>query len=483
MSAELTRRDLVKSAIACTAFCVGCSQRQPIFMQPQTTAEGATPKVAGLISPGCRGTKVRVGRIYAGKPSAHWPTPTLDLAEEVKQYELHCASMKELADVEFVGNSLVTSVEEAAQARAAMADVDGILIIHLSMGITPIVREVLAANKPTVLFAAPYSGHEWTGFGATVKKQELFDCMLTSDKTKLAAAVRPFRAIHHLREAKIVNVTARPWPAEWREAVSRKFGTQFVTVDRERMLKAYESISEADAETEARWWLSHARAVVEPSTDEVVRSCRLALAFEKILDEENATVITTDCYGSMYHQLPAFPCVGNVRLNNMGLGGICESDFRSAMTHIILQGLTGRPGFISDPTMDESRDAIILAHCLGSMKMDGPDGEIAPFKLRSIMERQEGCVPQVFMRVGTPVTQAILVGTDQMPFFTGTIIETPDTERGCRTKITVKVDGNARQLWQNWTPGLHRVTCYGNVREDLTRFCRFTGIKMTDEAA
>jgi len=117
------------------------------------------------------------------------------------------------------------------------------------------------------------------------------------------------------------------------------------------------------------------------------------------------------------------------------------------------------------------------------MKMDGPDGEIAPFKLRSIMERQEGCVPQVFMRVGTPVTQAILVGTDQMPFFTGTIIETPDTERGCRTKITVKVDGNARQLWQNWTPGLHRVTCYGNVREDLTRFCRFTGIKMIDEAA
>ena len=56
----------------------------------------------------------------------------------------------------------------------------------------------------------------------------------------------------------------------------------------------------------------------------------------------------------------------------MGLGGICESDLRSAMTHIILQGLTGRPGFVSDPTVDESTDSIILAHCMGTRKMDGP---------------------------------------------------------------------------------------------------------------
>ncbi len=122
--------------------------------------------------------------------------------------------------------------------------------------------------------------------------------------------------------------------------------------------------------------------------------------------EEQATALTVDCYGTMYRKLPAFPCVGFVRLNDLGLAGICESDLTSAMTFLILQGLSGRPGFISDPTMDESRRSIILAHCLGTRKMDGPDGKAAPYRLRTIMERQEGVVPQVRMRVGQKVTQA-----------------------------------------------------------------------------
>jgi hypothetical protein len=56
-------------------------------------------------------------------------------------------------------------------------------------------------------------------------------------------------------------------------------------------------------------------------------------------------------------------------------------------------------------------------------------------------------------------------------------------DRGCRTKITVKVDGSIERLWKNWSHGLHRVTCYGNLAKDLQRFCRFAKIKLVDEAA
>ena len=169
----------------------------------------------------------------------------------------------------------------------------------------------------------------------------------------------------------------------------------------------------------------------------------------------------------------------------MGLGGICESDLQSAMTHIIFQGLVGRPGFISDPTVDESNNSIILAHCMGTAKMDGPDGPAAPYKLRTVMERQQGVVPQVQMRIGQKVTQARLLGTDFMPYFTGEIIDTPvslEHDRGCRTKITVKVDGDVTKLWQNWSDGLHRQTCYGDITKELGSFCRFKDIKMVNEA-
>jgi hypothetical protein len=459
--------------------CAACWHAGSAFaLQP-------SPPVTTLISPGCRRSKVKVAKLYLGVPNAHWPTPKMDIHAEMNRYEAAFAQMgREFADVDFFVNKLATKKEDLSDIQGRLPEADGILLIHLSMGVTGTVRELLAAKKPTVLFAAPYSGHEWSGFGALRNEAggENLECMLTSDLRQLAVAVRPFRAVHHLREAKILNLTTRPLPSDFTQAVARKFGTEIKAIDLPRMLAAYESIDPKVAEAETRRWIRGATKVVEPPRSEVFNSCRLALAFEKILAEENATTLTVDCYGSMYRKLPAFPCVGFVRLNDLGLAGICESDLASAMTFILLQGLSGRPGFISDPTVDESKQAIILAHCLGSTRMDGPDGPQQSYKLRTIMERQEGCVPQVRMRVGQKVTQAWLIGPDKLQYFTGAIIESPDIDRGCRTKMTVKVDGDIEKLWQNWSHGLHRVTCYGDVIPDLKRFCRFKGIQLVNEA-
>jgi L-fucose isomerase-like protein len=416
-----------------------------------------------------------------------WPKPKLDFRNEIRFYESQFAKLgDELSDVEFVIDQLVSSAEQVRPLKGRLQDVDGILAIHFNIGIRPILDEILSVGKPTVVFAAPYSGHGWTGFGA-LQKQELgakLECMLTSDYRQLAAAIRPFRAIHHLREATILNLTTRSFD-KYANDVKEKFGTTIKQINRERVLDAYNAVSQSDAKAETERWIEEAGELVEPSPAGVFKSCKLALAFENLLNEENATVLTIDCYGTMWDKtikLPAYPCLGFTRLNNMGLGGICESDLQCAMTHIIFQGLAGRPGFISDPTVDESENSIILAHCLGTTKMDGPDKPADPYKLRTVMERREGVVPQVFMQIGRKVTQAKLVGTDLLPYFTGEIIDAPDIERGCRTKITVKVDGDVEKLWKNWSSGLHRQTCYGDVTKELRSFCRYKDITMVNEA-
>ena len=475
----LDRRSFLRQTLALTGGCACCLHAGNLFALP--TSSGLTT----LISPGCRRSKVKIAKVYLGLPKAHWPTPQMDIVAERNRYEAEFARMgKEFADVDFVVNQLVTKKEDLAGLPDKLQAADGVLVIHLSIGVGTLLQEILAMRKPTMVFAAPYSGHEWAGFGALRNQPggDNLECLLTSDLKQLAVAVRPFRAMHHLREAKLLNLTTRALPSEFTKAVAAKFGTEIQTIDLPRMMVAYESVDAKAAEDEARRWMRGATKIVEPSREEILRSSRLALAFEKVLAEENATALTVDCYGSMYRKLPAFPCVGFVRLNDMGLAGICESDLTSGMTFLLLQGLSGRPGFISDPTVDESKGAIILAHCLGSTRMDGPAGPRAPYKLRTIMERQEGCVPQVTMRVGQKVTQAQLVGAGKLLFFTGDIIESPDTERGCRTKMTVKVDGDIARLWQNWSRGLHRVTCYGDVVPDLKRFCRFKGIELVNEA-
>jgi len=432
-----------------------------------------------------------------GRPeNPYWPKPELDLKKEIRFYESEFAKLKdELSDVEFVVDELVASPEQVAVLKHRLKDVDGVLVIHLTMGTGGILKEILKLQKPTTVFAVPYSGHQWTAFGA-LRKQELgakLECILTGDYKQLAVAIRPFRAIHHLREAKILNLTSRSsrQPTEYVNNIRNKFGTEIKQIELKRVLDACEAVSDSQAKAESDRWVREAVKVIEPSEEEIFKSCKLALAFEKLLDEENATVMTADCYGSMFKPLCqsyAYPCIGFIRLNNMGLGGICESDLRSAMTHIIFQGLVGRPGFVSDPTIDESGNSAILAHCMGTTKMDGPDGPAAPYKLRSIMERREGAVPQVRMRIGQKVTQAKLVrsdGMDLLLYFTGEIIDTPvgiEADRGCRTKITVKVDGDAEKLWKNWSHGLHRVTCYGDITKELEHFCRFKEVEIVNEA-
>jgi hypothetical protein len=471
----IRRREFLQATVGGTLVCLHGSR---------VLAFGGEREASRLVSAGCRRSKVKVARIYMGVPRAHYPNPAIDLGAEMARYQAEFAKLKEeLSDVDFVVDELVGSAEQVKSLKDRLEGVDGILAIHLTLWTMPVMKELLALGIPTMIFAVPYSGHEWYDLSAIRRDKlgERLECLLTKDYKQLAVAIRPFRAIHHLREAKVLNL-ATASPAEYHAEVKAKFGTEIKLVTRERVLDLYNSVSDPDVRAEAGRWTKNAVAIVEPSAEEILKSSRLALAFQKLLDEEDGTVLTADCYGSMYHQLPAYPCIGFTRLNDLGFGGICQSDLPCAMVHILFQGLCGRPGFVCNPTFDFATNSATLIHCLGSTRMDGPDQPAAPYKLRSIMEREEGAVPQVRMRIGERVTTGILAGTSAMRHFTGQIVDTPDTDRGCRTKITVKLDGDAEKLWQNWTAGIHRVSCYGDLAKELAYFCRFKGITLINEA-
>ena len=478
MQPNINRRELLKLAAAGGAAYLAGNN---------ILAFGTRPEKSKLISPGCRRSKVKVAKIYVGVPQSLYPKPDLDLEKEVRFYESEFAKMKdELADVEFVVDQLISSADQLEGFKNVLKEVDGVLAVHLTLSTMPIIKEILGLGRPTIVFSAPYSGHEWHRLAAIYKQEQgqNLECLLTKDYKQLAAAIRPFRAIHHLREAKILDLTTKSFD-EYAEEVRNAFGTEIKQVELQRVLDIYNAISDSEAEAEANLWIKGAVEVVEPSRKEIIKSCKLALAFEKLLDEEDATVMTADCYGSMYRPLCrsyAYPCIGFTRLNNMGLGGICQSDLPCAMTHILFQGLSGRPGFVNNPGFDFSTNSAVLIHCMGTPKMDGPAGPAAGYKLRSVMERREGAVPQVRMRIGQKVTQAVLVGTSTLLYFTGEIVDTPETDRGCRTQIMVKVDGDAERLWKKWSNGIHRVTCYGDITRELQHFCRFKQINMLNEA-
>ena len=120
---DINRREFLQLTAAGSALCLvalGC-QGQIV------SSERKYPK---LVSPGCRGTKVKVARIYMGKPdNPYWPKPRLDVRKEIRFYESEFAKLQgELRDVAFVVDELVTCPAEIGQLQSRLKKADGILV-------------------------------------------------------------------------------------------------------------------------------------------------------------------------------------------------------------------------------------------------------------------------------------------------------------------------------------------------------------------
>ncbi|HPA47936.1 MAG TPA: hypothetical protein PK395_19380, partial [bacterium] len=333
---------------------------------------------------------------------------------------------------------------------------------------------------PTFLFSQPYSGHDWSTIADMQKQGIRIDVMATSDFNDLAPGLRTFRTVRQLRDSKILW-TGDLSHHEFAQQVPQKYGTQIIPISGDQMMAAYEAADKAQAAALAREMISQAKKVVEPSKEEIEKSTRFYLAMQNMLREAGAQAIAINCLGMFREgKLPAYPCLGFARLNDDGLVGVCEGDLPSTLTMLTFAYLVERPGFISDPVIDTSKDAVIHAHCVAPTKMGGPDSKPCAYAIRSHMEDDKGAAMQVFMDIGQKITMARYLDADAMMISTGEIVDVPESDRGCRTKITTKV-ADARKMLYQYTGGLHRVIFYGDHVQDIYRLSHFLNFKVIEE--
>jgi L-fucose isomerase-like protein len=180
--------------------------------------------------------------------------------------------------------------------------------------------------------------------------------------------------------------------------------------------------------------------------------------------------------------MSAYPCLGFWQLNNDGQVGACEADVRSTLTMVIMSLLTGRPGYISDPVVDTSKNRVIYAHCVAPTKVYGPGGPTNPYHIRSHSEDRKGASIRSLMPLDEitttlefcPVKKEVLVHR-------GYTVENVDEDKACRTKLAVEV-ADARKMLEEWDRwGWHRVTFYGDLKTKIEHLSAMLGIKMTDE--
>jgi hypothetical protein len=193
--------------------------------------------------------------------------------------------------------------------------------------------------------------------------------------------------------------------------------------------------------------------------------------------------ITMDCLGMFYAgKISAYPCLGFFQLNNEGKVGACEADLRSTITMLAMAHLVGRPGYISDPVIDTSKNQIIYAHCVSTNKVFGPNGKPNPYHIRNHSEDRKGAAVRSLMPLGEIVTTMLISPTRQeIVYHQARTVANVEEDKACRTKLAAEVKNIDKLLgeWDRW--GWHRVTFYGDHKKTISDFAALNGIAIIEE--
>ena len=382
--------------------------------------------------------------------------------------------------VQFTGGEVLRVGDNVSAWAAQMGDADAVLVIDLTSGLSPLMAELRKVETPMLLFARPYSGWAYTDFATWRTAGKRVELTSSSDMGDLDYYMPLFRALRQLRKSKVLVVAQGEGDAGG-GAYTRQFGTTIARMPYSELKAAYAAVDAAAATREADAFVRGALRVVEPSPGEIQDSMRFYLAVKNVLRREKANAITIDCLGGFKRgDLLAYPCVTWSKLNDEGLYGVCEADVAATMTQLLGTALSGKPGFVSDPVFDVSRNEIIHAHCVSATCMEGVNGARSPYIIRSHMEDNKGVSLQVLVPASGKVTVAKFSGPQKMLISTGEVCGNVEDRRGCRTKFRTRV-ADARKMLENYSAGLHRVVFWGDHTEAMARLGRLAGFQTVNE--
>ncbi len=345
-------------------------------------------------------------------------------------------------------------------------------------------QDIVASAKQFALLKQGKSAAEVAAaFRATRRKRTPGDADWTCTEDKVATPDFD-KALKQLKETKLL-VVGGGWGGDgFRKAAQQVTGVTFLPIGFKELSAAYKEADQNAGKAFADRWIKAAKEVVEPTREEIERSGTMYVAMKNLIDKHGARGISINCLGGFYGgHMEAYPCLGFSQLNNDGMVGGCEADQMSAITMATMGALVGRPGYISDPVMDTSKNHIIYAHCVAMTKPFGPDGASNPYRIRDHSEDRKGAALQSLLPAGyMTTTLEINPGSKQVLFHQAKSDGNNPSDMACRTKLEGIVKGDIEKLTENWAMGWHRVTFYGDLKAPVAELCERLKLELIEEA-
>ncbi|MCX7045624.1 MAG: hypothetical protein NTX50_09100 [Candidatus Sumerlaeota bacterium] len=330
------------------------------------------------------------------------------------------------------------------------------------------VARCLAQVKRKGLTAEQFAAEAWDVYRKTYRAPGEQKCAEDAPKLSSIADV-----LKRIQESRILVVGARDKPG----SEANYFGAKVTHVGFDEFSDLCKEVDADAANAKAEQWMKAARKIVEAQPEAIRASARVALATRKLLEKYKSDTVTMNCLGGFSAgKLSAYPCLGFTELLDEGKHGVCEAQIQDAFAMVVCRVLTGRAGFVSDPTLDTATNHIIYAHCMAPTKMLGSDRPSSPFHIRTLHNRDpRGACVQSFMPEGYMTTSFRIMGK-YLVMHQAKSAGNYDSERGCRSQLVGEVKGDIEKLMKHWQ-AWHRVTVYGDVKEPLKELA--TALKLT----
>lgn len=398
---------------------------------------------------------------------------------------------KNLGDVELIiGHS--TNVQQTAEILKKAGPGVPVMAVNVrNFALTRLVQPILDGKHPMLVFSLPASGHDWMYAPRWHRKGYRVTLLPSSNYEEVDRAIRLLRVIPMMKRTRILLFPpARGTSAAQSPDLVKKFlGPDVVAIEEKTFDEMISAAKDSEVKDEIKSWTDNAKEIIEPNSEDIRKAARISIALQNLMEQQKANGLAVGtCMGWLSK---GFPCLGFARLRDRGIPAACEGDMDSLLTMLLFQYAFNKPGFQGNATFDTSRNALWTAHCTAPLKMDGPDGDDAPYLLRGHSEVQgSGCVPEVQYRLGQTITRAKLINLDTMLASTGRIIDVPKKAvHGCRTQIVTEVK-DAALMAANWSKALetedamtllHRVVVYGDHMDSMHHLARLMGMKVVQE--
>lgn len=284
------------------------------------------------------------------------------------------------------------------------------------------------------------------------------------------------QACDRMRTAKLILIgDTEPWVisnADRKETYRERLGVEIEQVSPDEVIARYEATTPDEARWLVDWYAGHADKMCGATGQDLENACRFGVALIKTLEAHEAQGGAIACF-NLIARTGTNACLGVAYLNDCTDRFLaCEGDLDSAVTMLLMRGLTSDGLWMANPCLD-AYGRINFSHCTSLWHVAKRE---CPFVLRPHHETGVGVSLDVSLPDDLPLTLCrISDECSAMTIHTGHAV--PGERRPvCHTQMWVDVDDYEHYL--NTALGCHQVFAFEDVARRLKIAAQMLGLRI-----